>query len=107
MLRCMVGERLEVRETRAMGIKKSRRQSGGHGTDRRRSGIRGRMEISKKWISLASGSGVQSLGIDLFKIQNSALDKLSVPKSPSKPTRERGEPLSHSKNQSWVKSVKL
>lgn len=65
------------------------------------------MEISKKWISLASGSGVQSLGIDLFKIQNSALDKLGVPKSPSKPTRECSEPLSHSKNQSWVKSEKL
>lgn len=65
------------------------------------------MEISKKWMSLASGSGVQSLGIDLFKIQNSALDKLGVPESPSKPTRERGEPLSHSENQPRVKSEKL
>lgn len=46
------------------------------------------MEISEKWFSLASGSGVQSLGIDLFKIQSSDLDKLGVPKSPSKPTRE-------------------
>lgn len=58
----------------------------------RRSGDRGSMEISEKWFSLASGSGVQSLGIDLFKIQSSVRDKHGVLKSLSKPTREHSGP---------------
>lgn len=44
------------------------------------------MEISEQWFSLRSGSGVQSLGIDWFKIPSSAVNKLAVLKSPSKPT---------------------
>lgn len=54
-------------------------------TDRERSEGGGSMEISEQWFSLRSGSGVQSLGIDLFKIQSSAIDKLGVLKSLSKP----------------------
>ncbi|CAB1442287.1 unnamed protein product [Pleuronectes platessa] len=46
----------------------------------------GGMEISEHWFSLRSGSGGQSLGIDLFKTQSSAIDKLAVLKPLSKPT---------------------
>lgn len=37
------------------------------------------MEISEQWFSLTSGSGVQSLGIDLFQIQSSGIDRLWRP----------------------------
>lgn len=55
------------------------------------------VEIYQKCFSLASSSGVQSLAIDLFKIQSSVLNKLGILKSPSCPT-------THFNNQSWVKS---
>ena len=54
------------------------------------------MEISEQWFSLRSGSGGQSLGIDLFKTRSSAIDKLA-------PTMYTGQ----SNNQPHVKSLGL
>lgn len=68
-------------ETEQRGEKEQKEQ-----TQRERSGDAGSMEISEEWFSLRSGCGVQSLGIDLFKIQSSTIDKLRVLKSLSEPT---------------------
>lgn len=50
-------------------------------TSKGRSGDGGSIQISEQWFSLRSGYGGQSLAIDLFKIQSSAINKLGVLKS--------------------------
>lgn len=85
----LVGERRKVTELRATENKNSVRDRGraaGEEQAERMSGETEYGDLSEQWFSLRSGSGVQSLGIDLFKIQSSAIDKLGVLKSPSKPT---------------------
>jgi len=69
----LVGEGQGMREVRWIENKSVVRDRG-RKTDRERSEDRGSMEISEQWRSLTSGSGVQSLGIDLFKTQSLAID---------------------------------
>lgn len=97
-VRSLVGEGQKVSEKRAAENKNSVRE------DRGRSAGRGSVAISEQWFSLTSGSGVHSLGIDLFKIQSSAIDKLGVLKSLSKPNKHGG---SQHSNRSCVKSLIL
>lgn len=84
-VRSLVGEGQKVREMRVMENKNSARDRDG-AAGGGRSGDGGSVEISEQWFSLTSGSRVQPLAIDLFKIRSSAIDKLGVLKSPSEPT---------------------
>lgn len=53
--------------------------------------------ISEQWLSLRGGSGVQSVGIDLFKIQSSTINKLGKPSSKLRAANARHVSLIHVK----------